>query len=70
MDVVGVDLGDVRVRDDNEGEIAQGLDAVGEACGEDGEGEVGGLEELWGRERRAAMSVQCQRLELGYCTVY
>ena len=52
MDVVVVDAGDVRVRDDDEGEIAEGLDSVGEADGEEGEGEVcrgeeGGCGERW-----------------------
>ena len=45
MDVVVVDAGDVRVRDDDEGEVAEGLDAVGEADREKGEGEVCGGEE-------------------------
>ena len=40
MDVVVIDAGDVRVRDDDEGEVAQGLDSVGEADGKEGEGEV------------------------------
>ncbi len=45
VDVVVVDAGDVRVRDDNEGEVAEGLDAVGEADRQEGEGEVCGGEE-------------------------
>ena len=45
VDVVVVDAGDVRVRDDDEGEVAEGLDSVGEADGEEGEGEVCGGEE-------------------------
>ena len=48
------------VRHDDEGEVAEGLDAVCEAGGEDVEGEVCGLEELRGCERRAAMSRGCQ----------
>ena len=43
--VVVVDLGDVGVGDDDVGEVAEGFDAVGEADGEDGEGEVGGFVE-------------------------
>ena len=35
VNVVGMDLGDMGVRDDNKGEVAEGLDAVGKACGED-----------------------------------
>lgn len=48
MDVVGVNFGDVWVGYDDEREVTQGLDAVGEASGEYGEREVGGLEELRG----------------------
>ena len=33
MDVVVVDPGDVGVRDDDEGEVAEGLDSVGETDG-------------------------------------
>lgn len=51
-----MDLRNVRVGDYDEGEVSEGLDAVGEAGGEDGEGEVGGLEELGGCEWGAAMS--------------
>lgn len=46
----------MRVGDYDEGEVSEGLDAVGEAGGEDGEGEVCGLEELGGCEWGAAMS--------------
>jgi hypothetical protein len=46
--VVGVDVGDVRVRDDDVGQVAQGLDAVREADGEEGEGEVCRGEEGFG----------------------
>ena len=56
VDVVTVDLGDVRVGDDDEGEAAQCVDAVGEAGGEEGEGEVGGVKECGLGEGRAAMS--------------
>lgn len=45
MDVVVVDAGDVRIRDDDEGEVAEGLDPVSEADGQEGEGEVRGGEE-------------------------
>ena len=31
MNVNIVDAGDVRIRDDDEGEVAEGLDSVGEA---------------------------------------
>lgn len=44
MDVVVVDAGDVGVRDDDEGEVAEGLDSVGQADGQEGEGEVCGAE--------------------------
>ena len=44
MDVVVVDAGDVGVRDDDEGEVAECLDPMGEADGEEGEGEVCGGE--------------------------
>ena len=33
MDVVVVDAGDVWIRDDDEGEVAEGLDSVGETDG-------------------------------------
>lgn len=42
VDVVGVNFGDMWVGNDNEGQITKRLDAVGEAGGEDGEGEIGG----------------------------
>lgn len=45
MYIVVVDAGDVRVRDDDEGEVAEGLDSVGETDGEEGEGEIRGGEE-------------------------
>ena len=44
MDVVVVDAGDVRVRYDDEGKVAEGLDSVGQADGQQGEGEVCGGE--------------------------
>jgi len=44
------------VGDDDEGEVAEGLDAVGEANGDKGEGEVRGGEEGALRERGAAMA--------------
>ena len=56
MDVVVVDAVDVGVRDDDVGEIAEGLDAVGEADRDKREGEVGGREESFFGERGAAVS--------------
>lgn len=44
MEVVAVDLGDVRVGDDNEGEVPEGLDSRCESSGEEGEREVCGTE--------------------------
>ena len=44
VDVVVVDAGDVRVGDDDEGEVSKGLDSVREADGQEGEGEVCGGE--------------------------
>lgn len=45
MHVIVVDLGDMGVRDDDEGEVAEGLDAVREASGEDRQRKIGrGLE--------------------------
>jgi hypothetical protein len=41
MDVIGMDLGDMGVRDDDKGEVAERLDAVGKACREDRECKVG-----------------------------
>lgn len=40
MYVVVVNAGDMRVRDDDEGEVAECLDSVGEADGQEGKGEV------------------------------
>ena len=59
MDVVVVDAGDVRVGDDDEGEVAECLNAMGEADWEEGEGEVCGGEESRCGERRTAMSGNC-----------
>ena len=56
VDVVVVDAGDVRVRDDDEGEVAESLDAMGEADGEEREGEVCGGEENGCGEWGTAMS--------------
>lgn len=47
------------IRHDNEREVAQRLDAMSEAGGQDGEGEVGRLEELLGCQRWSSMSVAC-----------
>ena len=55
MDVISVDLGDVWVRHNYEWEVAEGLNAVGEASREDGESEVGGREELLRCERWSSM---------------
>jgi len=41
--VVVVDFGDVGIRDDDEGKVAEGLNTVSEAGWEDIEGEIGGL---------------------------
>lgn len=49
----------MRVRHDNKREVAQRLNAMGEACGQDGEGEVGRLEELLGCQWWSSMSVAC-----------
>lgn len=53
--VVGVDARDVGIRNDDVGEVSQGLDAVREADGEEREGEVGGGEEGFGGERGTAV---------------
>jgi hypothetical protein len=53
--VVGVDAGDVWVRDDDVWEVPQSLDAVREADGEEGEGEVCGGEEGVSREGGTAV---------------
>lgn len=61
VQVVVVDAVDVWVRDDDVGQVAEGLDAVGEADGEEGEGEVcGGEQGLFGEGRAAipGMSVR------------
>lgn len=42
VEVVVVDTGDVGVGDNNVWEVAEGLETVGEADGEEREGEVGG----------------------------
>lgn len=47
------------IRHDNEREVAQRLDAMGEAGGQDGKGEVGRLEELLGCQWWSSMSVAC-----------
>lgn len=45
MDVIVVDAGDVRIGDNDEGEIAESLNSVSEADGQEGEGEVCGGED-------------------------
>ena len=40
VDVVVVDACDVRIRDDDKREVAEGLDSVGEADRQEGEGEI------------------------------
>lgn len=55
MLVVGVYARDIGIRDDDVGEVSQGLDAVREADGEEGEGEVGRGEEGFGGEGRTAV---------------
>lgn len=57
MLVVVVDARDVGVGHDDVGQVAQGLDAVGEADGQEGEGEACRGEEGFGGERGAAVSV-------------
>ena len=59
VDVVVVDAGDVRVRDDDEGEVAESLDTMGEADWEEGEGEICGGEESGCGEWGMAMSGGC-----------
>jgi len=59
--VVAVDLGDVGVGYDDVGEVAQGVDAVGEADREEGEGEVGGGEEILLGQGRSAVPVTSRR---------
>ena len=54
--VVAVDAGDIGIGDDDVREIAEGLDTVGEANGEEREGKVGGGEEGALGEGRAAVS--------------
>jgi hypothetical protein len=56
MDIIVVNARDVRIRNDNEGEVAKSLDAVGEADGEERERKVGRREEGVGCERRTAVS--------------
>ncbi len=58
VDIVAVDLADVRVGDDDVGEAAEGLYAMGQASGEEGEGEVGAVEEGLFGERGVAMFAQ------------
>ena len=62
MDIVAVDPGNVRIRHYNEWEVSKGLDAVREADGKEGEGEISGGEESFGRQRRPAMSACYQLL--------
>lgn len=47
----------MRIGNDDEREVAERLNSMREAGGEDGEGEVGGCEELLGCERRSSVSV-------------
>lgn len=51
-------LGNMRVRNNDEWEIAEGLYAMREAGWKDGECEVGRGEELLSRERRSAVSAR------------
>jgi hypothetical protein len=46
VDIVGMDLGDMGVRDDDKGEVTEGLDAVGKACREDRERKIRRGEQL------------------------
>ena len=51
-------FGDMRVRNNDEREIAERLYAMREAGGKDGEGEIGRGEELLSREWRSTMSAK------------
>lgn len=65
VDIVVVDAGDVRVGDDDEGEVAEGLDSVGEADRQQREGEVRGGEQSGCGEWGTAVLdeiCQCQRM--------
>lgn len=53
--VVGIYARDIGVGDHYVREVAQGLDAMREADGKEGEGEVGRGEERFGGEGRAAV---------------
>ena len=55
VQVVTMDLADVGVCDDDVRQGSQGLDAVGEARGQDLEGEVGAIQQRLCRERWVAM---------------
>ena len=56
MEVVVVYTSNVGIRNNNKWEIAESLNAVGEANGQEREGKIGGGEEGFGGERRAAMA--------------
>ena len=56
MGVVVVDAADIGVGHDYEGEVSQGMEAVGQSDREEGEGEVGRREEGGLGEWWAAMS--------------
>lgn len=56
MKVVVVDLGDMGVRDNDEGQVPQSLDAAGQPGREEREGEVCRCKKGISRERRPAMS--------------
>ena len=45
MDIIVVDAGDVRIGDNDEGEIAESLNSVSKADRQEGEGEIRGGEE-------------------------
>lgn len=57
-------LRDVRVGDDDEGQIAHGLDARSETDGKDGQGEIGRFVECFGGEWWVAIAVSMLSVKL------
>lgn len=55
MEVVVVDLRDVRIRDNNEREVSEGLDSMCESNWEEREGEVCRRKQRVGREWRSSV---------------
>lgn len=58
VQVVAIDAGDVGVRDHDERQVAQSVDAVGQPGRQQGQREVGGFQESVLGERRRAMSIE------------